>query len=702
MVSPSRFALAACLCLASRLTAQTPGEFDRVTVTGSAIPGTIFDAARPITALEQPELQTKVVGSLGETLADEPGLRSTSHGPGASRPIIRGLDSNRIRILADGAGVFDVSNTSPDHGVSLEPLALTRIEILRGPAALLYGTNAVGGVVNATSSRIPRAPIEVPLTGAIESSFTSATNGRSVAGLFEGGSRGFNWHLDASAREADDYAIPGFARSAALRAADPLPNEVRGTLPDSALDTKQIAGGFSYAGKRGYLGFSASAYRSLYGVPGFEEGVSIKLNQARYDVSGRLDQPFAGFKALSFSAAVGRYRHQEISAEEGVGTLFKNRGYEARLELRNEPLAGFEGLLGAQLQHSNFAALGEEAFQQPTRTTNLAFFLFQARRFGPVRLELGARYERAVVKSSLFADREDEDSRFAVRRTFDSFSGSLGLVWNPNDDYALAASLSYTQRPPTGQELFADGPHLATGQYEVGTPGLGLERSLALDVSLRKRTGRVTGSISAFYYRFRGYVDLTNSGARFVNDEFDLPVFRFAGLPADFMGFEAEAQIHLLAPVTVERAGTATSKAAEVADPKTVKPTAPGERVCYLELRADYVRAENRSTNEALPRIPPLRLGAGLVYRQKALSARIDYRHIFRQNRVAAFETPTEGYDDLSASVQYEFQTRAVTWTAFVKGTNLTNAEQRVHSSFLKDVTPLPGRGVTVGLRAAF
>lgn len=701
MVQSFRSAFVLGLGLVGRLAAQS-ADLDRVTVTGSALPGTIFDAARPITSLEQPELQTKVVGSLGETLADEPGLRSTAHGPGASRPIIRGLDANRIRLLADGAGVFDVSNTSPDHGVSLEPLTLSRIEILRGPAALLYGTNAVGGVVNATSNRIPRTSIDTPLTGAFESSFSSAAAGRSVAGVLEGGWRGFNWHLDASARAADDYAIPGFARSAALRASDPRTEEVRGTLPDSALDTRQIAAGLSYTWKRGYLGISGSAYHSLYGVPGFEEGVSIKLNQARYDLSGRFDQPLAGFKSLGFSAAVGRYRHQEISAEEGAGTLFKNRGYEARLELRNEPLAGFEGLFGAQLQHGAFAALGDEAFQQPTRSTNLAFFLFQERRFGPVRLELGARYERATIKSSLFADRTDENSRFAVRRHFDSFSGALGLVWNVNDAYALAASLGYTQRPPTGQELFADGPHLATGQYELGTPDLGLERSLALDLSLRKRTGRVTGSLSAFYYRFRGYVDLTNTGARFANDELDLPVFRFAGLPADFLGFEAEAQIHLLAPLTAARAGEATSKAAALADPKSVRPTLAGERLCYLELRADYVRAENRSTDEALPRIPPLRLGGGLVYRQKALSARIDYRHIFRQNRTATLETPTEGYDDLSASVQYEFQTRQVTWTAFVKGTNLTNAEQRVHSSFLKDVTPLPGRGVTLGLRAAF
>lgn len=663
-------------------------ELDRVTVSGSAVPGTIFESARPVTALDQQELQTKVSPSLGETLADEPGLRSTAHGPGASRPVIRGMDSNRIRLLADGAGVFDVSNTSPDHAVSLEPLALNRIEIIRGPAALLYGTNAVGGIVNATSSRIPRQAIETTLTGAFESSFASPATSRSVAGLLEGGWRGLAWHVDASLRRADDTAIPGFQRSAALRRADPRPVEIRGTLPDSAIDTRQIAAGLAYVWKGGYVGASASSFHSLYGVPGFEEGVAIKLNQARYDFSGKLEQPLPGLKSISFSAAVGRYRHQELSAGEGAGTLFKNRGYEARFELQIAALAGFEGVLGAQLQHASFAALGEEAFQQPTRSTNLAVFLFQERRFGPLRLEFGARAERATVRSA------------AVRR-FDSFSGATGLVWSINDDYSAAFSASYTERPPTGQELFANGPHLATGQFELGSPDLGLERSLSLDVSLRKRTGRLTGSLNAFYHRFRGYIGLLDTGGR-SGGAFDLPIYQFRGLPADFVGFEAELQIHLLAPVPRAQAPAARSKAADLADAKSVRLRPGQEHDLQLELRADYVRAENRSTGEALPRIPPLRLGAGLVYRQKSLTARLDYRHIFRQGRTASLETPTEAYDDLSASLQYEFGTGPVMWTAFVKGTNLTNAEQRVHSSYLKDVVPLPARGVTVGLRAAF
>lgn len=703
---------AAVLVLSQPAWAQpaTPArELDRVTVTGAAVPGTIFEAARPANVVEQPELQLKIQPSLGETLADEPGLSATSYGPGASRPIIRGLDSNRIRILADGAGVFDVSNTSPDHALSLEPLAISRLEILRGPAALLYGTNAVGGIVNATSNRIPRQSIETPLTGAFESSFTSASTGRSFAGLLEGGYRGFNLHLDGSYRKSDDYEIPGFKRSAALRANDPLPpgeSEIRGTLPDSRLETWQGAVGASYTWKRGYIGVSAASYHSLYGVPGFEEGVSIKLNQARYDLSGRFDQPFAGVKSIAFSAAVGRYRHQEISAKEGAGTLFKNRGYEGRLEVRNEPLAGFEGVIGVQLQHGKFAALGDEAFQQPTNTTNLAFFVFQERRFGPLRLELGARYEHADIKSSLFADLDDPDSLFGVRRKFDSFSGAIGLVWNFNNDIAGALSVSYTQRPPTGQELFANGPHLATGQFEVGTPGLGLEKSLALDASLRKRAGRVTGSINGFYYRFNGYVDQMDTGNRRVTDELDLPIFNFRGLPADFLGFEADVQFHLLGPLLAEPKNETRSKATAVADGKTardVPAAAPAsERDLYLEFRADYVRAENRDTGEALPRIPPLRLGGGLVYKQKAFSARVDYRRAFRQDRTADLETPTSGYNDLSASIQYQFGTGPVGWTAFVKGTNLTNAEQRVHASYLKDVTPLPARGVTVGLRATF
>ncbi len=716
---------------------------DRVIVTGSPIPSTIFDSARPVTVLEQPELQRKLQATLGETLANEPGVTGTQYGAGASRPVIRGLDANRVRVLADGLGVFDVSNTSPDHAVSIEPLGAGRIEIVRGPAALLYGTNAVGGLVNVTSNRIPNAPIGTPLSGAVDFSFGSAGNARSGAALLEGGLRGFNYHLDASYREADDYDIPGFKRSAALRAASPLPDgesEIRGTLPDSGYSTKQIAGGGSYTWSAGYFGVGISAYHTLYGVPGFEEGVKIKLNQRRFDLSGRFDHPLPFLKSIDYKFGYAEYHHQEIN-DEGVGTLFKNKGYEGRVELRNAKVGGFEGVIGYQIQRGNFAAIGEEAFQQPTRTLNQAIFLFQEYAFKPFRFEVGARVEHQFVRTAGVADLPALDPNSFVdldalastpaTRRFTTFSAAASLVWS-RDDISAALSVSHTARLATGQELFAFGPHLATAQYELGTVNAGPEKSLAVDLTLRKRAGMVTSSVSAFYYRFDNYIDLIDTGLDFVsltlangtasrrlvpraNPAVGIPsdatledqirAFRFTGVPAEFRGFEAEAKIHLLGPV--KAAGAEPTKARVVAAGESGKAgpasvAEPNQSDLFLDLRVDYTRAGNRATGGALPRIPPLRIGLGLAYTNARASARVDFRRVFRQDRVDLFETPTPAYNDVSASVQYLLVTGPVQWSIFLKGNNLANAEERNHVSFLKDVTPLPGRSVTAGFRATF
>ncbi len=715
---------------------------DRVIVSANALPGTIFDSARPVDVLEFPEIQVKLQATLGETLRDEPGVSATSYGQGASRPVIRGLDANRIRVIQDGLSVLDVSNTSPDHAVAIEPLAASKIEIVRGPAVLLYGTNAVGGLVNATSSRIPRSPV-TGLTGSVDASYGTVNDGVSYSGMLEGGYKGFSFHFDTSYRHANNYDIPGFKRSAELRARDPRPleDEPRDTLPDSRYETKQAGGGVSWAGSRGFIGFGGSAFHTLYGVPGFEEGVSIKLNQKRYESAGQLNQPFPGFRSIAYNFGYAAYAHQEQAPGE-LGTRFTSKGYEGRLELRNERFMGFEGVLGYQIQRGDFRAVGDESFQAPTRTQNHAFFVFQEIALGrQLRFEVGGRYEYQRVKGSALdlplVDGfvfPEEPGFVPRRRTLHNFSAAGSLVWTPREDWNLAFSIGYTQRPPTGQETLAFGPHLATDQYEVGTPDLAKEKSLALDLTLRKRAGWVTGSVSGFYYRYSGYVDLLDTGLDFLSAadadgaevrqflgrgadanpalavDLRIPVFRFTGLDADFYGFEAEAQVHLLGPVPSSAAGD-RSRARDAADGKTARPgksvardPAPAlARDLFIDLRGDYVRAETRGSNGFdLPRIPPLRLGAGLVYKDQRLTARVDYRRVFRQDQTAPLETETRGYNDLSASVQYTFASGPVTWTAYVKGANLTDAEQRNHVSYLKEVTPLPGRNVTVGLRASF
>lgn len=635
-------------------------ELPPVVVTATPLSNPIVDLAQPATVLTEQKLQERLAPTLGETLAEEPGISQTYYGPNASRPVIRGLDGDHIRILQNGVGMMDVSAASVDHAVSQDPLTVTKIEVVRGPAALLYGPTAVGGVVNVLDNRIPDERIETPLTGRLEGRHTSVDTGGSGAGVVEGGTAGFNYHLDGFARGNADLRIPGWARSARLRAIDPLPVEPRDRLPNSQAHSAGGAGGLSYVGEIGYIGGSFQGLDNDYGTVA-EEEVSIQLRQRRWDLGGALTEPADWLPAVKWKFASSDYEHTEYEGAV-AGTLFALDGLNGRLEVVHPPVGLLTGAVGYEARRDKLDIAGDEAFMPPTDSLMNSIFLFEEVQWDKVRLQFGGRYDGSEIEAPAQAQR------------FQTGSGAAGVVVRPDEEYSTALNFAYTQRAPVNQELFANGPHLATAAFEVGDPTLRPEKSLGVDLTLRRETGRVTGAVTFFYIHFEDFIALQPTGATDLDS--GLPIYHFAGIPAEFLGGEAAVLFHL---------------------------TDAGPHRLHLELKSDYTRATNLDTGAALPRIPPWRLGAELSYEwSQRLRTSLQVQRAQSQHRVAPNELPTDGYTMLNLIAAYRLATGPVTWDVLAKGTNLLDEEARVSTSFLKDIAPLAGRGVLVALQASF
>ena len=631
--------------------------------------------ASPSTVLTGDALTLQQKGSLGETLNKQPGVSSSYFGPGASRPIIRGLDGDRIRLLRNGVGALDASSLSYDHAVPLDPVNVDRIEIVRGPAALLYGGSAIGGVVNTFDNRIPTEAIE-GIQGAGELRYGGADTTRSSAGKLEAGNGTFALHLDANAREFNDLKIPGYARTADERARDPQDSDQKHRLGNS--DGRQDGGavGGSYTWDDGYAGLSYSNYDANYGSPA-EQGVRLRMKQDHYAFASEIRNLSGPFSSVKLDAGYTDYKHMEIEDGE-VGTTFKNKGYEARVEARHQPIGPVEGIVGAQVTRSEFSALGEEAFVPQTDTDAGALFILEElQATDRLKLSLGGRIEHTTVDPD-----GGGNERFANANSSSSFTAgsvSSGAVYTLTPIWSLAATLGYTERAPTFYELYANGAHVATGTYEVGDADLSKEKAVSSDLALRFDNGTHKGSVGVFYSHFSNYIGLLGSG-RTLNDEGaedpdGIPEYTYSGVRARFAGFEAKDHWKL-----------AETRYGNFA----------------LELSGDYTRAKNLDTGEALPRIAPLRLNSGLLWELDKWQARIDLEHAASQRRVPDNETGTDGYTTLGASAGYTFKVGGSQWLAFVSGENLTNQTVRYASSILRDIAPAEGRSVEVGLRTTF
>jgi len=664
----------------------TAGSLPPVTVSASGLQLGANEMTTPTAVLEGDELVRRREATLGETLGNEPGITSSHFGAGASRPIIRGMDGPRVKVLSDGAELHDASTISPDHAVASEPLLATQIEVLRGPSALVYGGGAVGGVVNVLDGKVPTAIPQKGIEGSAE--LRANTGAGEGAGAFSltGGAGNLAVHVEGVARDAGDYRVgKGWAPD----------GEPTRKVPGSFNRTDTGSVGLSWVGDRGYLGAAYTRQAARYGLPGHnhsfegchthgthlhcgahdeEDGHDhgaeehgdvpvVDLRSERLDIRGELRNPFTGFSALRLRAGVTDYVHDEV--EDGaIATTFKNKAYDTRIELQHEPLAGFKGVVGLQTSQRKFSAIGEEAYVQPTVTRKTGLFVLEEYRlndwYGDWRFEAALRHDRQTAEALA------SGSAGGTERSHNGTSASLGAVWKFTPGYQVGTSFTRASRAPSAEELYARGLHMATSTYERGNANLRSETSQNIDLSLKKTSGDTTFGVSVFRNRISNYIY-----GRTLDEVDGLQLLQYSQADATFTGIEGQVRQRVT-------------------------------RNMGVTLFGDTVRAK-LDGGGLLPRIPATRAGVRLDANWNAWEGQVEWVQVARQNRVAAFETATPGYGMLNLGVSYRGQLSSGTpWQVYLKANNLTDRLAYAHTSFIKNAAPLMGRNITVGMKVAF
>lgn len=693
----------------------------------------------PVQVLSGDQLAHRRQGGLGETLAGLPGVHLDNFGGGASRPVIRGQTLPRIEVLTDGANLFDVSSISPDHAITTDPLLLDAIEIQRGPAAIRYGGNATNGAINLIDGKVPKAVPVDGLTGATEVRYGTGDEEKTVVGRLTAGIGQFAVHAEGARRHAEDYDVPDGYGTDRLR--------------DSFAETTSYSAGASWITSKGYIGAAYSRMESTYGLPGhshvngvchthgldlhceahgeFENpfdpadshAAYIKLRSERVDVRADYDDLLPGFSHTRLRLSYTDYAHDEIDGDQ-LFTRYTNEVWDGRLELTHRPILGFTGTFGVQYTDGRFSGINVTDPNEPFPdnaygfdgdpdylTENVGIFLTESRSFGSVDLEAAVRKDWRRIDATvppyrftigaelqdLFVEwygpdwrqilESDAIERFRTRNPtvkHDPFSASLGATWNVGQGYAVALSLGHTERAPSVRELYARGNNLATNSYElglaVGNPILGeqglsaedvLETTDALNLTFRKTGGPLDFEVGLFYQEVGDYVF-----ARLIERETE------SGVPHNFLAYTA-----------------ADARFAGI-DGEVSYQLTPASRVTVF---GDYVDARLKSENDNLPRIPPGRLGARYELTSGPVAGDLEFYHMFEQDKVASYETRTPGYDMLNATLSYRLDLgRAKAVDLYVRATNLLNELAFVHTSFVKDQSPLRGRNFAIGMRHAF
>ena len=665
--------------LAQNTAASTaPATLNTVIVTGNPLGST--EIASPVSVLTGDALVLKRASTLGETLNGLPGVSSTSFGPNAARPVIRGLDGDRVRILSNAGASLDASSLSYDHAVPIDPLIVERFEVLRGPAALLYGGSAMGGVVNVLDNRIPKEALKGS-SGAAELRLGGADRERGGAALIEAGNGQFAGHVDVFGRSTSDLAVP---RYVPVEDGASLPSTTR--VRNSAASTRGGAVGGSVFFGENRVGVSLDTYDSTYGVV-VESDVVIKMKR---DHLG-LDSEFKGlggpFTAVRLQFNQTRYQHQEVDGAGAVGTTFKTNGHELRVEAQHTPWGALRGVLGAQLESATFSALGDEAFVPNTRTERQAVFALEELNWAGGVLSAGLRLERARVDSEGDADPATMKFGDAVQRRFSTRSASLANVFKLNPQWSLTGSLSASQRAPTSFELYANGVHAATGSFERGDVTLNVERGTNIDVGLQFRSGHDHLRLGAYATRFSNFISLEATGQDVQEPDGQggfnaCPEYAFKSVRARLSGLEIEGSKRLVS----------------------------GTMNLDVSGKLDVARALNTTTAEPLPRIAPMRINLGLDATQGAWSGRVEVDRVSAQNRVPATDVATPGHTLLNLSVVRRFALSGLGNPApsnavwFIKLNNATNALAYNAGAIptVRDLSPQAGRSVKTGLRLAF
>ena len=646
------------------------GEMEEVVVTAHPLSGEGISQASKVLVGE--ELERKLASNIGATLAQEPGIHSAQFGSAVGRPVIHGLGGPRVRVMEDRIDSLDLSVTSADHAVTIEPFVAERIEILKGSSTLLYGSGAIGGVIDIHTARIPHALPESLLSGGVETRFNDNTNGQTSSAKLNGSVGNLAWHLDGTRKAGDDYDIPGFAESSLQRATETgegsIEEEVRGYLPGSEYDVTSYAGGLSYIADWGFVGGSVGQFGANYGLPGghAEEGAevgatpSLDMEQTRTDIELGVKDPFATFSSLNIRFGHNSYAHQEIEPNGEVATNFNNDAWELRTELVYDTGA-WHGVVGFQHTDRKFSALGEEAFVPPVDTRDTGIFWVAEREFDAFNIETGLRISK--VK---------HEPRGGMNEQFTTLAASLGWVISLSEGMTLGLVSDYAERAPVSEELFSNGPHLVTGAYEIGDSNLDIERALNFAITLTQNSQIWSASLTGYQTQFIDFIYEKRT------DEIQdgLPVFQFQQDNATFYGVDFAADIALAQWIEGRF----------------------GVRGMF-----DLVHARlDVGGNDNLPRIPPSRYGVGLYLELGPLLASLDFSHVLEQDKVAENEFISYAYDDLRAHVSVEFPLQRGSLNLFVSAKNLTNDEQRFHTSFIKDFAPAPGRAVEAGVRLFF
>jgi len=639
---------------------EEPTTLEEYTITARPIGlQSIEHIAQPITVLKGEELAKKQSTTIGETLSNIPGVSTNRFSPLASRPVIRGLGGSRVQILENGIGSQDVSTISVDHAVTIESIHAEQVEIFRGPSTLLYGSEASGGLVNVVTNRIPEYVPE-----SFNANIYSSFNTNSVEKLFsikaEGGHDKMAFHLDGTNRDAKNYAAK------------------QGQIFNSFYDSKNINLGTSFVDDWGFIGISYGRFDSTHGVPLNPDDQSelpfIDTEQNRTTLSGQVNEPFTGIKAINLQLGYSDYQHTEFEDAASPGTVFNNEQLDGRIEFQHEKIGPFNGVIGTQFGYRDVSAVGDEAFLPKTNTETIAVFILEETDItDTLHFEIGGRFEHQQNKPDNAADVSN-----------DLYSISSGIHWHFIENTALGLNISRSQRGAAAEELFANGPHIATGTFELGQAGLDVETANSIDISLAREHGLLQWNLSLFANYIEDFIflqglDRNNDGLVDEVDETGAAAgeFRLVQFQQDnavFYGFEIAANLNLY-----------TGDYGQL----------------NLNLLGDYVRAE-RENGDNLPRISPAKIGSGLDYTYNNFTAGLDFTTFLAQNDNGVLETDTGGYSLLNLNSRYNITVNEQKLSIFAKATNLLDEDGRLHTSFIKNRAPIMGRSIMVGFQAGF
>lgn len=655
---------------------QHHDEKDEIIITG--VRRKASDVLGGVSVLDAADLTREVRTSIGETLARQPGVSATSFGPTASAPVLRGFTGDRVRVLTDGIGTLDLGSSGPDHAIAINPITADRIEVLRGPSALLFGSSAIGGVVNVIDSRIPRRIPDGPVgvTGLL--SYGSAANERSAnLGIDVPIGGHFVLHADGNLSKSDELNTGGYILSKQLRreALDSADPEIRalaalkGDLPNSRAKAREGSLGAAYVDGGLNVGFSVTRHESKYQVPiryslvpGVEnEAPTIDQEQTRYDA--RAEIPISGFfSQIRARGGISDYHHDEIEDTGEIGSSFYSKGGEGRLEVVQSERNGWGGTTGIQYLNRNAKIRGEEKFLPDSRQKQTGLFTLQTLVRGPWRFEAGGRVEF----SKLTAKQDDQIGTPSRALDFTTVSGSLGGQYEFTPGWRGGLSLSHSERAPAIDELFAFGPHLATASFNVGNPDLKVEKSNSIEVSVRGTGGPVHFLANVYYSQFSNFIFETPTGDN--EEETGLPIFQYFNGKANFYGFEAQADARFGRALGIDWSGA---------------------------IQGDYVHATVKKFGP-VPFIPPFRMLASLSGSRGAFDGRIEVEKAFAHKRTAPVETDTSGYTMVNASFDWHPLAEKPSLLLSLAANNIFDVEARRSTSQLKDYAPLAGRDIRV------